>query len=514
MLQTITECCRSFKWNKKGNVAILFGLALVPIALAIGAAADYGRGLAVRNRMADAADAAALAIGSWQGLTQEQLKQRAQQFFDANYPSSEMGTAGKLNVSFAGDDIKVEVSGTVPTTFLKLANINSLDVGASSTVTKRQRNIELALVLDTTGSMGSSGKMSAMQTAAKKMVTDLFNGNATSDSLVAAVVPFAGAVNVGTAMKSKDWIDDQAKSDIATEDYNSNKTKTFDLYEELSDYKSSWNWDGCVRERDGDAYELTDAAPSTSTPASLFAPYLAPDEADDDHDEGDNYSNSYIEDGNCGTNNDNRRKAIKCQEYTGKYDDPRRDEYGAPGPNWNCPPQAITALTNTKSTVTTAIDALQPSGNTVIPAGLLWGWRVLSPGAPFTEGKGKDDEERVRAIVLLTDGENMVSGGGNGKNNSVYNAFGYARKGHLGRSNGNQAESELNDKTETVCSRVKADGILVYTIGFRVNDTTTQNMLKNCATKPDMYYNSPSNSQLAAIFNDIAQGLSELRIAQ
>jgi hypothetical protein len=29
-----------------------------------------------------------------------------------------------------------------------------------------------------------------------------------------------------------------------------------------------------------------------------------------------------------------------------------------------------------------------------------------------------------------------------------------------------------------------------------------------------MYYNSPTNDQLAAIFQDIAQGLSELRIAQ
>jgi hypothetical protein len=29
-----------------------------------------------------------------------------------------------------------------------------------------------------------------------------------------------------------------------------------------------------------------------------------------------------------------------------------------------------------------------------------------------------------------------------------------------------------------------------------------------------MYYNSPTNEQLAAVFQDIAQGLSELRIAQ
>lgn len=514
MLQTITECCRSFKWNKKGNVAILFGLALVPIALAIGAAADYGRGLAVRNRMADAADAAALAIGSWQGLTQEQLKQRAQQFFDANYPSSEMGTAGKLNVSFAGDDIKVEVSGTVPTTFLKLANINSLDVGASSTVTKRQRNIELALVLDTTGSMGSGGKMSAMQTAAKKMVTDLFNGNSTSDTLTVAIVPFAAAVNVGTAKKSKFWIDDQAKSDVATVDFDSKNVKTFDLYKDLSDYRSSWDWAGCVRERDGSDYELTDAAPSSSTPASLFAPYFAPDEPDDDNADGDDYDNSYIEDDKCGVRRGRDREPEVCQRYTGKYDDPDRDDSRAYGPNWNCPPQSITALSNSKSTATSAIEALEPNGNTVIPAGLLWGWRVLSPGEPFTEGKPYDEEERIKAIVLLTDGENFVDGGNGNHNGSSYSAFGYASERHLGNKNGHQAYEELNSKTQTICSNIKAKGIVVYTIGFRVNDTTTQNMLKNCATKPDMYYNSPSNSQLAAIFNDIAQGLSELRIAQ
>ena len=307
-----------FVRNRRGNVAVLFGLAIIPIVLAIGVAVDYGRALMVRERMADAADAAALAIGSWTGLNEAQLKAKAQKFFNANYASSSaVGSASAVKVSFPGDDIVVKVSGSVPTTFMRLANVNSIDVGASSTVTKRQRNIELALVLDTTGSMGSSGKMSAMQSAAKKMVTDLFNGNSTSDSLVAAVVPFAGAVNVGTDMKSKDWIDDQAKSAIATEDYNSNKAKTFDIYKELSDHKSSWSWDGCVRERDGDAYELTDATPGTSAPASLFAPYLAPDEADDDHDQGDRYSNSYIEDGNCGTNNSSKRKAMRCQRYTG-----------------------------------------------------------------------------------------------------------------------------------------------------------------------------------------------------
>ena len=245
----------------------------------------------------------------------------------------------------------------------------------------------------------------------------------------------------------------------------------------------------------------------------MFAPYLAPDEADDDHDEGDDYDNSYIEDGDCGTNKSNKRKAMRCQKYTGKYSHPDKDDYRASGPNWNCPPRALTALTNKLGPVVSAIETLQPSGNTVIPAGLLWGWRVLSPNAPFTEGEAYDENERIKALVLLTDGENSVSGGGNGKNKSVYNAFGYARNGHLGNKNGYGAEDELDSKTLTVCNNIKAKGIKLYTIGFQVN-WHTQDLLRNCASEDDMFYNSPSNEQLASIFQDIAQGLGELRIAQ
>ena len=57
-------------------------------------------------------------------------------------------------MKFEGDDIKVTVSGQVPTTFMQLANINAVDVGVTNTITKKERNIELVLVLDTTGSMG------------------------------------------------------------------------------------------------------------------------------------------------------------------------------------------------------------------------------------------------------------------------------------------------------------------------------------------------------------------------
>jgi hypothetical protein len=139
--------------------------------------------------------------------------------------------------------------------------------------------------------------------------------------------------------------------------------------------------------------------------------------------------------------------------------------------------------------------------------------RLETALAAYTEGAAYDDEKYVKAIVLLTDGENDVNQGGNGINESSYNAFGYAKNGHLGNTNGSNANATLDAKTLTVCNAIKAKDIRLYTIGFQVSNAS-QALLQACATQPDMFYNSPNNSQLAAIFQDIAQGLSELRLAQ
>jgi hypothetical protein len=274
-----------------------------------------------------------------------------------------------------------------------------------------------------------------------------------------------------------------------------------------------------VRERSGSAaYELTDAAPSASTPNSLWVPYFAPDEPDSG-----SYNNNYLSDGSYGSPacviappsgaSNSTKQAYQRQCYAGKY-----KTASASGPSFSCPPAPITPMTNVQGTIDDAIDALVAKGNTVIPAGLLWGWRVISPTAPFTEGAAYSDEKWVKAIVLLTDGENDVSGGSNGIDKSVYGAFGYAKNGHMGNTSGSNAESTLDSKTLAVCSAIKSAGtpdnpVMLYTIGFQVT-SASQTLLKSCATKPDMFYNSPTNDQLAGIFQDIAQGLGDLRIAQ
>ena len=513
MLKRSSPLLRAFARERGGNVAILFGFALIPMLLATGAAVDYGRAALVHQRMGDAADASGLAIGSWIDLTQAEMTTKAQQYFDANYPPSKLGTVGKLNVSFSGDNITVSVSGTVQTTFMRMANIDHIDVGATSTITKKLRNLELVLVLDTTGSMASNGKIGALQTAAKQMMTTLFNGKSTSDTLKVGVVPFAAAVNIGVANLNSGWLDTTAASKISYEDFiKSPPVKVLDLYSPKGLKNRSWA--GCVRERSGGSgapYELTDDPPSSGTPNTLWAPYFAPDEPDTSS----SFSNNYLSDGSytgatcfIGTSDSDKRQC-----YTGKYTG-KNVPSTATGPDFNCPPAPITTLTNDQATVDAAIDALQPKGSTVLPAGLLWGWRVISPTPPFTEGAAYDNDKTVKAVVLLTDGQNDVGGGAaDGFDKSFYNAFGFAKNGHLGNTSGSNAEATLDSKTITVCNAIKALGIRLYTIGFQVT-SASQTVLLNCATEPDYFYNSPTNAQLAGIFQDIAQGLSELRIAQ
>ena len=72
----------------------------------------------------------------------------------------------------------------------------------------------------------------------------------------------------------------------------------------------------------------------------------------------------------------------------------------------------------------------------------------------------------------------------------------------------------LNAKTAALCTNINAQEIRLYTITFQVSSSSTQDLMRGCATDPEMYYNSPSNSELDAIFQDIAKGLADLRISK
>ncbi len=127
---------------------------------------------------------------------------------------------------------------------------------------------------------------------------------------------------------------------------------------------------------------------------------------------------------------------------------------------------------------------MQAKGGTNIMEGVMWGWRVLSPEPPFTEGKAYDDPENDKFLIVMTDGENWHQSRSNHNKSTLSRVRLRRSKGRLGTTYTTSALiSQMNAKTLTACTNAKAAGIKVFTIAFRLeNNPTTTALLANCAS--------------------------------
>jgi len=660
----------------RGNVAIIFGAAVIPLALAVGLAVDYGRALLVRERMQSALDAATLAVASWPGLSTAQMQAKAQEYFNANYPlSNSLGSVSPLSLSSSGNAIVVSVSATVPTTFMRIGNIDHVDVGASTTVVVGMGTAEVALALDNSGSMAGS-KIDALKTAASSLVDTLFTAAQNSpepDPIKVAIVPFAAGVNVGSQYANASWMDTGNQNPYhadAQKAYGApSTTNNFTLLNSLKTSSgAAVTWAGCVEARPM-PYDVTDDAPSTGTPSTLFVPMFAPDEPDNwtattsncttannctfaCADAGSSCSsssstlvfngappgsfsyNNYLPDSGdantCGntftvtiaspaviTKNNHGFVAgdqvvftttgtlptglTKFRRYyvlatglttnsfrvsttsggsavntsgsqsgthsianaytcrTGSANCARSGssgktvgqseqvgfanpavltngalcKYGTTanmatvanitvggipgGPNFMCSSAPLLPLSRDKTTLKNAINAMQAQGATGVIEGALWGWRVLSPGAPFTDGRPYNTQNNTKVLVLMTDGQNTYYP--NSKFlKSWYDIYGYVDRAHLGTTSTSSSTLTqiMDQRTLQACNNIKAAGVVIYTVAFQIpgDEANALTLLNSCASDKDKYFAPGTEAELLSAFNAIGRDISELRLAK
>ncbi len=325
-----------------------------------------------------------------------------------------------------------------------------------------------------------------------------------------------------------------------------------DVYQDQPVYASYASWQGCVEARPY-PYNVNDTTPSSSTPATLFVPMFAPDETDKKDSSNRSALGNWWAD--VTTNSSNKSR----QQYMVKYFTPAPLGTSAAasgtGPNESCTTNAITPLTDVSTTagktaVKNAIDAMQPNGATNVPEGMAWGWRVVSHGAPFTQGRAESERGNDKVVIVLTDGANTYytpsSLGYNdlGDNGSTYSSYGYAKQGYNGTSttrmfmntssnvgksdysNGNYTKA-LNEQFTALCSNAKAQNIIVMTVSLDLSSSDTAekgqiDALKDCSsgsrfrknadgTPVKLYWNA-TGSSLSNAFKEIADELSNLRI--
>jgi hypothetical protein len=201
----------------------------------------------------------------------------------------------------------------------------------------------------------------------------------------------------------------------------------------------------------------------------------------------------------------------------------------ARGPNRGCP-TPITPLSNDRDTVLQAIADMRVwlGGGTNSAEGLAWGWRVVSHGAPFSEGRNPADEPVRKVVVLMTDGENtnFNATSEDGVLQSFHNAFSYrgqwtnfqndvpvAYRRNVGNSQSDY-ENYVDNRLRQLCDNVKADNVEIYTVVFREPSQNIRTLLRNCASGDDHAFTADSQAELAAAFEAIGQGVGQLRLSR
>lgn len=540
---------KRFSSSQRGNVAMIFGLCVIPFLVLAGMAIDVGRAILVRERLGQAIDAAILAVGAAPHLDAEESQALGEEFFEANFGNAMGSNAYDIDVTVLGDSVTMSARANVPTTLLALLNHENIGLYQEAEALRGGQDLELVMVLDNTGSMSGS-KISALRTAASNAVEIIFAaGGSDPEAVKIGLVPFASTVNIGTAWTTADtWLDWDAESPAHHHSHTWNADiNRFDLFEEVG-----IDWAGCVESRP-EPHDMEDTAPSAGDPETLFVPYFFPDVPGNRGSASSGFTDAHswladheytraVEEGTIlsglttlllgligvglpdalvdelgvGEFYDTRNEAR--QAYVGKYyySNPSN---GSVGPNRDCIGQAITPITTDEEDLVDEIEDMQAAGNTNIPNGISWGVRVLSPGAPYTQGRAWDTEELVKAMIVLTDGENVMSGQDN-INMSTYNTYGFIAEGRFGitTDDGGDLADRLDDKTTEVCDYAKELGVRVYTITFQVSDSNTRELMEDCASLDDdgdaLYWNSPSNSELEQTFMEIAKDLVDLRLTR
>ncbi len=165
--------------DKSGNVAMMFGLSIVPIMIAMGVGIDLSHQSRVQQKLAGTVDAIALASAHSHKDTQNRMDV-GQKFLDANL-SGDYGPGvqvGSLNVDFddAAEIVTVSMDVQVPTLMMGIAGIHHLNITTNSKVSYEghiAEPVSLGLVLDVSGSMRWNGKINTLKTAATRLLDKL-----------------------------------------------------------------------------------------------------------------------------------------------------------------------------------------------------------------------------------------------------------------------------------------------------------------------------------------------------
>lgn len=454
IFKRLTRALARFRLAERGNVAITFAFATLPIVGFVGASVDFSHANSVKVAMQAALDSTALMLAKNAAtLSEGQLQSDARNYFLALFTRPEASNINiKATYSTAGGSaVKVEGTADVSTTFLGVVGYNNLTVGGTAVTKWGSARLRVALVLDVTGSMASDGKMTALKTATKNLLTTLKGAAAQNGDVYVSIIPFSKDVNVGSANYNANWIDwsdwDDDNGSWQNTNNCSNSGRGSRRGRSRCNSSQTWvpsnhnRWNGCITDRDQD-YDRKATAPN---PADVDLP-------------GGQASTLFP-----------------------------AEQYG------NCP-VAMMGLNYNWTAMNNLVDSMEPTGNTNQPIGLVWGWHSLVGAGPLTVPPMDSNYKYEQIIILMSDGLNTEN---------------------RWSTSQTQVDRRMVDTNgDGTCANIKASGITIYTLHVNTGRDPTSTLLRNCASDTDKFFLVSQANDISTAFQSIGTSLTKLRVAQ
>ena len=435
----LTILWQRFRRDARGTVGLLYAIAFIPMLALAGGVIDYVNTINQRARLQAALDAGTLAAMRSGEEDEDVLRDLVESYLRANYrnhPGVDLDL-DNLQVSLERNDdgvlvLSASVNAEVHMAFWRVVGINTTPIHLAAEARKGRASLEVVLVLDNTGSMSGS-KIAELKTAATQLVQSLADLGTEASTVNVGLVPYTSFVNVGKEHDGEWWLD----MDCCR------------IGGGWWWWWSSWgsSWQGVVGVRDGDL-DITDGDYDTDPVPAI---------------------DSYV--------------------YYGWW---------LMSVTKPLPVQPLLDVTQSSNleTLTDSIDSMWASGWTYIPAGLAWGWRLLSAEEPFTEGSDEEtarEENISKVIVLMTDGANTCRRYGGG----------YVECG--------VSSTQADARMRQLCTNIKDAGIYIITVAYDISDPGITELMSDCA---DMGYYEPDTGELEETFQQIGDSIARMYLSR
>jgi Flp pilus assembly protein TadG len=347
---------RRFGANRNGNFALMTGLIAGVLCLGAGYAVNTAQMATARSNLLAALDSAVTSTArdlTTGKISEDDARASVEAFLFANggtaFVDANRLSLSSLEIDRAAKTVRARAEIDVAMVVPLFGMDNQQRIGVESAALYSDRHIEIAMMLDVTGSMAGQ-RMRDLKSAAKSAIDALMEANDPANPRVRiSLVPYADAVNVGFL---RDIVYAEKDANSASE------------------------------------------APPLNDPLALSQAQLG--------NAVQNVSAIFTPTDNCATEREGTRQFQNVGPLIAMVNRDFRLQF--------CPRAELVPLSADRTLLKARIDAFVADGHTAGPVGIQWSWYMLSPEwaqslPAASRPKAHDPRAVSKYAILMTDGE-------------------------------------------------------------------------------------------------------------